>query len=140
MKTATRPLIVTGFDRDRLVRLILDTRAYKREENEYLDALSGELGRARIVEPTKVPPTIVTMNSTVQLRDLDTGERETITVVFPDEADAFEGRISVLAPIGTAIIGNRVGDVIEWPVPAGLRRFEVESILHQPEHAGELHR
>jgi regulator of nucleoside diphosphate kinase len=77
------------------------------------------------------------MNSKVRLRDLDTGEKETYTLVYPHEADASAGRISVLAPVGTAIVGNRVGDVIEWPVPAGLRRLKVEAVLDQPERAGE---
>jgi regulator of nucleoside diphosphate kinase len=140
MKTATRPLIVTNFDRVRLENLIRDSRSNDSEGNEYLAALRSELRRARIVEPATVPRNIVTMNSTVRLRDLDTGERETLTLVFPNEADAFEDRISVLAPIGTAIIGNRVGDVIEWNVPAGLRRLKVEAILHQPERAGDFSR
>jgi regulator of nucleoside diphosphate kinase len=76
------------------------------------------------------------MNSTVRLRDLDSGEVETYTLVYPNEADAEENRISVLAPIGTAIIGYRVGDVIKWPVPGGFVRLRVEEILYQPERAG----
>jgi regulator of nucleoside diphosphate kinase len=59
------------------------------------------------------------------------------SLVFPNEADADEGRISILAPVGTAMIGYRVGDVIEWQVPSGLRRLKVEEIIYQPEASGD---
>ena len=136
MAIATRTLIVTDTDRFRLERLIHAARARGGQRSEYLDALRGELGRARTVKPTDVPPNVITMNSTVRLRDLDTGERETYTLVYPDDADASAGRISVLAPVGTAVIGHRAGDTIEWRVPAGLRRLKVEAVLDQPERAG----
>ena len=80
------------------------------------------------------------MNSVVRLRDLDSGETEEYELVYPADADMAHNRISVLAPIGTAILGYRLGDVIEWPVPAGLRRLRVEEVLYQPERAGVLHR
>jgi regulator of nucleoside diphosphate kinase len=139
MATATRTIIVTDNDRFRLERLINGAQAQGGQRSEYLDALWGELGRARTVKPTGVPPDVVTMNSTVRLRDLDTGESETYTLVYPEDADASAGRISVLAPVGTAVIGNRMGDTIEWRVPAGLRRLKVEAVLYQPERAGDYH-
>ena len=80
------------------------------------------------------------MNSVVRLRDLDSGETEEYELVYPADADVSLNRISILAPIGTAILGYRLGDVIEWPVPAGLRRFRVDEVLYQPERAGALHR
>jgi regulator of nucleoside diphosphate kinase len=137
MATATRTLIVTDNDRSRLEHLITTAWTKRDQQSNYLTALRGELRRARTVKPAEVPRNVVTMNSTVRLRDLDTGEKETYTLVYPHEADVSEGRISVLAPVGTAVIGNRVGDTIEWPVPAGLRRLKVEAILYQPERAGE---
>jgi regulator of nucleoside diphosphate kinase len=82
------------------------------------------------------PPDVVTLHSTVRIRDLDTGRSVVYTVVFPTEADTAQRRISVLAPIGTALIGYRVGDVIEWATPGGERRLRVEAALFQPE-AGE---
>jgi regulator of nucleoside diphosphate kinase len=136
MTTATRTLIVTNNDRFRLERLITAAQAQGDRQSEYLTALRGELRRARNVNPPDVPRNVVTMNSKVRLRDLDTGEKETYTLVYPHEADVSAGRISVLAPVGTAIIGNRVGDTIEWPVPAGRRRLKVDAILYQPERAG----
>jgi regulator of nucleoside diphosphate kinase len=72
------------------------------------------------------------------LYDLDTKERELFTLVYPWDADANNYRISVLAPVGTAMIGSRVGDVIKWPVPAGIGRFRIEELIYQPEREGVL--
>ena len=95
--------------------------------------------RAEVVAPRDVPTDAVTMNSTVRLRDLGSGKELTYTLVFPNEADVDQGKISILAPIGTAMIGYREGDVIEWEVPSGLRRLKVEEVLYQPEAAGDYH-
>ena len=77
------------------------------------------------------------MRSKVRLRDVNTGEGMVYTLVFPAEANFEEGKISVLAPVGTAMLGYRVGSRIEWQVPSGLRRLKVEEILYQPEAAGD---
>ena len=100
--------------------------------------MKAELDRATIVKPQEVPPTVVTMNSTIALVDLDTGEEETHTLVFPEDADISEGKISILAPIGTAMLGYEIGDVFEWEVPAGKRRLRVERIVYQPEASGNF--
>jgi regulator of nucleoside diphosphate kinase len=139
MTTMTRTIIVSIRDRERLEGLITAAQAQGSQRPEYLEALRGELERARTVKPAQVPPDVITMNSTVRLRDLDTGETETYTLVYPNDADASAGRISVLAPIGTAILGYRVGDTITWRVPAGLRRLKVVAVPYQPERAGEYH-
>ena len=88
----------------------------------------------------EVPSDVVTMSSIVSLRDLDSGETEEYELVYPADADLENNRISILAPIGTAILGYRVGDVIEWPVPGGLRRLRVEEVLYQPGRASALQR
>ncbi len=79
------------------------------------------------------------MNSKVALSDIDTSEEMTYTIVFPKDANIDEGKISVLAPMGTAMLGYRVGDIIEWQVPAGKRRIKIEKILYQPEASGDFH-
>jgi regulator of nucleoside diphosphate kinase len=79
------------------------------------------------------------MNSRVGLVDLDTEEEMVYTLVFPHEADITQSKISVLAPIGTAILGYRVGDTLTWQVPDGMRRLRVKQILYQPEAAGDYH-
>ena len=88
-----------------------------------------------MVPRAEIPPDVVTMGSTVRLTDLQTGEEETYTLVYPNDADIDENKLSVLAPIGTALLGYRAGDVVEWPVPAGVRRFRVEEVLSQPARA-----
>ena len=101
------------------LRTMID-RAHNNGEGVHLADLEAELKRARIVPAEDVPRDVVTMNSKVLLYDLDTREREVFTLVYPWQADADNYRISVLAPVGTAMIGCRVGDVIKWPVPAGI--------------------
>lgn len=83
----------------------------------------------------KVPRDVITMHSTACLSDLDTEEEFVYTLVFPHEADIRQGKISVLAPIGTAMLGYRVGTVFEWPVPDGMRRLHIKEVLYQPEAA-----
>lgn len=133
-----RQIVISDFDRRRLDALIAEHADHGLAERHYLEDLQGELERAWSVNPCDVPPDVVTMNSTVQLRDLDTGDTETFTLVFPEDADVMRQRISVLAPIGTAILGYRTGDVILWPVPQGRARLRVEQVLYQPERAGAL--
>ncbi len=135
-----RTLIISDADHQRLEALIDSARMDSRVREDYLAALEGELRRARVVPAGKVPADVVTMNSVVRLRDLDSDETEEYELVYPADADMAQNRISILAPIGTAILGYRLGDVIEWPVPAGLRRLRVEEVLYQPERAGALHR
>ena len=134
-----KPIHVTVFDLERLKKLLLDAQRTSYRKSIYLTQLQAELERAEVVESDKVPSDVVTMNSRVCLVDLDTGEEEVYTVVFPDEANAGQGRISVLAPIGTAMLGYEVGDVFEWEVPAGKRKWKVKQILYQPEAAGHYH-
>ncbi|MEX2121486.1 MAG: nucleoside diphosphate kinase regulator [Pirellulales bacterium] len=135
---ANRNILITDADRRRLGTLIERATNIGLVDRRYIDDLSHELERATAVDPDDVPNDVITMNSTVRVRDLDTGEVETYTLVYPAEADIEEKRISVLAPVGTAIIGYRVGDVIKWPVPSGFVRLRVEAIIYQPEHAGAM--
>ena len=128
---------ITELDHQRLTDLIERTRERDSVDREYLNKLEAELDRAEIIERTRVPADVITMRTTVRLKDLVSGETNTYSLVFPTEADFTEGKISVLAPIGTAILGYRLGDTIEWPVPSGLRRLKVEEIVYQPESAGD---
>ncbi|MDD8027315.1 MAG: nucleoside diphosphate kinase regulator [Acidobacteriota bacterium] len=100
--------------------------------------LMAELDRAVIVEGSRVDAEIVTMNSQVRIRDLDTGEENEYTLVYPLDADIRQGRISILVPLGTALIGYRKGDVLEWKVPGGIRKFKILKVLYQPEASGDL--
>lgn len=133
-----RQIIVTESDRSSLEALLASGFAQAAGPSADFDDLSAELNRAQTVSPDEVPNGVVTMNSTVVLSDLETGEKETYTLVFPTDADIAEGRLSVLAPIGIAILGQHVGDVLKWRVPAGMRRLKIEEIVYQPERAKAL--
>ena len=136
---ATRKLCVTRFDKSRLEELIAVAKEFGDQTRKDLELLAGELERAEAVVSKNVPADVVTMNSKVVLRDLDTSEEMTYLLVVPSDADIEEGAISVLAPVGTAILGYAKGDVVEWPVPSGLRRIRIEKIVYQPEAAGDYH-
>lgn len=133
----TTSIYITELDYERLSGLIDRTRERSNADREYLNKLEAELDRAEVVDAKDIPADVITMRSRVRLKDLVSGETNTYSLVFPTEADFAEGKISVLAPIGTAILGYSLGDTIEWPVPSGLRRLKVEEILYQPESAGD---
>lgn len=134
-----RHIFITEFDVQRLEDLIERFRESSSREARNLDDLEQELQKAEVVPPEGIPPDVITMNSTVCLTDLDSGQEKILTLVFPTEADVEGGKISILAPIGTAIIGYRVGDTITWTVPGGKKTLLVKSILYQPEAAGDYH-
>lgn len=128
-----RQIIVTKEDRERLEDLFASELAAVFSDKPYLQFLRGELDIAKIVGPEDVPSNVVTMNSTVRLRQTHSKEVETYTLVYPEDADIARGKLSVLAPIGTAILGYRVGDRVEWQVPSGVIRFKIEELVFQPE-------
>ena len=118
------------------LRPLVETMKNSRDD---LRMLEQELERARVVSPEAVPPEVVTMNSKARVRDVATDEEMVYTLVFPEQSNIEQGRISVVAPIGTAMLGQRVGDEFEWQVPAGPVRLRVEEVLYQPEAAGHFH-
>ena len=141
-KTSERQVMIyiTTSDYDRLSGLIEMSRERNGDaDREYLDQLEEELGRAELINPKEIPADVITMRSKVSLKDLKSGQTVMYSLVFPFEANSNEGQISVLAPIGTALLGNRSGDVVESRVPSGLRRLKVKEILYQPEAAGNYH-
>lgn len=105
------------------------------------DALEAELERAELVEPEAIPPDVVTMNSTIRFRVASTDEEFTLRLVYPKDVDESGGTISVLAPVGSALLGLKQGDEIEWPKPGGGKlKVQLVEIVFQPERAGEYHR
>ena len=134
-----RQNIITTEDYQRLEALLTSKVARFVSGSDRVDELQAELNRARVVPQDSVPADVVTMNSTVTLRDLDTSEIETYTLVYPDRADIANDQLSILAPIGTAILGYRVGDELRWRVPEGWRRLKVEQVDYQPERVGDFH-
>src|SRR6478672_7186591 len=129
----TRNIIITAPDHARLSDLVTYNLPHRERDGAHM--LAGELERAEIVAPDAVPPDVITMNSTAELLDIDTGERMEFTLVFPEEAELGEGKISVLAPVGTGMLGYRVGDTFERRAPFGVRRLKVIDVTFQPEAA-----
>lgn len=134
-----RTIYITSFDLSRLEELLEVASEFSGRDNKHLEELAKELLRAEVVDSESIPGDVITMNSRVRLIDLDSKEERIYTLVFPSEANIDENRISILAPIGTALLGYRVGDTIKWQVPAGARRLKVKAILYQPESAGDYH-
>lgn len=105
---------------------------------EAAEALESELARARVVEPHEIPPDVVTMNSRVRFLDESTGQEREATLVYPKDADPAAGKISVLAPVGAALIGMRAGETIDWPLPNGRsKRLKILAVTWQPEAEGQ---
>lgn len=134
----SREIMITSLDRERLIKLIKQAREFGRANDKgYLNDLENELNCAKIMDSVLIPPGTITMNSTVLLRDIDTEQEKSYTLVYPENANRIENKISVLAPIGTALLGFTEGDVVAWKVPAGKVRLKVEKIIYQPEAAGD---
>ncbi len=133
-----RQIFITEVDKNRLQKLIDEVKEFTPGNKGYLENLERELSRALVVDSKMVPPDVITMNSKVVLKDLESGEEMTYTLVYPADAELLEDKVSVMAPIGTAILGYSVGNVIDWEVPGGMVQLRVESILYQPEAAGDL--
>lgn len=126
----SRRIIITEQDMQKLKKLV-DAEVDDAKNKPHVLDLDNELKRAEIVNKNEIPDDIITMNSSVLL-SLD-GMDETITLVYPHEADVDNNMLSVLSPIGTAIIGFREGDVVEWAVPSGITIIDIKKVIYQPE-------
>jgi regulator of nucleoside diphosphate kinase len=129
------PIIINVADHDKLSCAVATLGKLSERGHAEASALCAELARAQIVPPENTPRDVITMNSRAAILDVDSGESMELTVVFPRHTDVEHGKISVLAPLGTAMLGQRVGDEFEWPVPYGTRRLKVLSLVFQPEAA-----
>jgi regulator of nucleoside diphosphate kinase len=136
-KVRRDPLLITSYDRNRLLRLLGSLQA-SGMESRHLEELEFEVDRATPVPSKRIPPDVVTMNSAPRVTDLETGESRVITIVFPAFADEAAGRISIVAPTGTALLGYRAGDVVRVDAPDGERRLRIDEITYQPEAAGDF--
>ncbi|WP_198683655.1 GreA/GreB family elongation factor [Peristeroidobacter agariperforans] len=127
------PIVISEPDA-RVLRGLLSTRAPRGHDQEHLEELSLELERAQVLKPEQVAADVVTMHKPVRILDLSNGARQELTLVGPAEANVSARRISVLAPLGTALLGYREGDEVEWLMPGGVRRIRIESV--QSAHVG----
>lgn len=122
----------------RIRKCISDASYFKSINKVEAERLIKELESAKIVEPEAIPSNVVTMNSIVKLSFLNDNKQLQFQIVYPGEANIKENKISIFSPIATALIGYRVGDEIEWIVPAGLTKIRIDEIIYQPEAAGHF--
>ena len=122
-----QPIVISEPDA-RVLRGLLTARADKAHDQEHLEELSEELERAQVLQPEQVAADVVTMHKALRILDLGNGTRQELTLVGPAEANVSARRISVLAPLGTALLGYREGDEVEWVMPGGVRRLKIESV------------
>ena len=137
-KKKSSGISITRFDKARLQRLLRTLESGSEIRTEIED-LAHELERGTEVESADIAADIVTMNSTVRVTDTDAGTTHLYTIVFPADADYERGRISILSPLGTALLGYRAGDVVTWEMPGGTRQLRIEELVYQPEAAGDFH-
>ncbi len=137
--TVFNPPLLTEDDFMNLLEMVerSKTRAF-RLEDPAMGMLQVKLRRSLAVPTERMPADVVTMNSRVCVRDMATGETMAFTVTYPDRANQAEGNISVLSPVGLALLGRRVVDVVTCDTPNGARRLRIAKMLYQPEAAGEL--
>ncbi len=130
-----KQIIITSVDSQRLHSRIKEAQV----RSESITKLNQEIDRAKIVEPQKVPKDVITMHSRVKIHNMDMNQTMVVQLVYPEEANMKEQKISIFAPIGTALLGFRKGDTIEWEVPKGKTMIKIEDIIYQPEAAGDFH-
>jgi regulator of nucleoside diphosphate kinase len=128
-------IVLTEPDYTRLRSLVDSSKPFRQRDAEHLDSLERELDRANVVSAGEVPHNVVTMNSRVRVRDLNDGRELTYQIVFPGYADVAKNRISVLAPVGTGLLGYSAGTTVEWRVPSGVRRLRILAVEYQPRTA-----
>ncbi|MBK8506864.1 MAG: nucleoside diphosphate kinase regulator [Saprospiraceae bacterium] len=131
-------LIINKLDYARIKKCISDAKQFKSLNNVEAVKLMNELNSAKIVEPEAIPSNVVTMNSIVKLSFLNNNKKIQFQIVYPDQANFKENKISIFSPVATALIGYRVKDEIEWIVPAGLTKIRIDEIIYQPEAAGDF--
>jgi regulator of nucleoside diphosphate kinase len=130
--------VVTVVDRTRLLEMAQSLRSVGDPFRSHRRELIVAIDRSAVVSSAEVERDVVTMNSRVRARDVDTGKAETFTLVYHGDSGMFDSRLSVLTPMGIAALGARVGEVIEFSMRRGVRRLQIEEMLYQPEAAGDL--
>lgn len=126
-------IIVSSTDMERLSHLVRDLRHSHFRDQGQVDLLGQTLENAAVTSSARFPRNAIKMNSRFRVLDLGTGKKQVYTLVYPDRAEASSGSISVLAPLGIALLGRRQGDTIEVDVPGRMRRLRIERVLYPPD-------
>ncbi len=131
-----RKIIISKLDYLRIQKCIKNAKTSGSISEKEADSLLKELELAKVVEPQEIPPDVVTMNSIVKISFLNNNKQIQFQLVYPDQADYKEKKISIFSPIATALIGYKKGDELEWIVPAGMTKIKIDDIIYQPEASG----
>ena len=132
-----KKITLTKIDFLRLTNLINREKEINKRDQDNLLKLLEELNKAIIVAPEDIDNNVVTMNSEVKFTDLSSNKNIQMKIVYPKDADINKKNVSILAPIGTALLGYKKGDIVEWNVPGGKKRYLINEIIYQPEDNGE---
>jgi len=130
-----RKIYITEKDKVKLRNLFGKTLGMSNNDLKSMKELLEEIERAEVMTDENIDETVITMNSTFVVEDINTHKEFDYTIVYPEFADSSKNKISILAPVGTALLGYKVGDIVEWSVPAGKRKFRIKEMLYQPEAA-----
>ncbi len=131
-------IILNRLDYLRIKKCISDAKQFKSISASEEETLLKELNSAKIVEPQEIPDNVVTMNSIVRISFLNTNKQVEFQIVYPNQANLKDNKISIFSPIATALIGYKIKDEIEWIVPAGLTKIRIDKIIYQPEASGNF--
>jgi regulator of nucleoside diphosphate kinase len=131
-------MFVTINDYQRIIGMI-EIASMRSKIPDDVDRLVTNLKCARMLPQENISRDIITMNSSARLTELSSGKEIELTVTYPQESDNLLKRVSVLSPIGVALLGSRVGDIVSWKVPSGIGQFRVDEITYQPEAVGHYH-
>ena len=131
-----RKIILNRLDYARIKKCIRDAQQFNSISNHEAESLLQELESAEILEPEEIPSNVVTMNSIVRMSFNNSKKHVQFQIVYPNKANFKDNKISIFSPIATALIGYKVGDEIEWIIPAGITRIRIDEIIYQPEAAG----
>jgi len=130
-------IIINRLDYARIKKCISDAKQFKSITSIEAENLLKELDSAKIVEPESIPSNVVTMNSIAKITFLSNNQQVQFQIVYPDQANLKENKISIFSPIATSLIGYKVNDEIEWIVPGGLTKIRIDEIIYQPEATGD---
>ena len=138
MKGMENKILITINDYQRLTGLI-GFASLKEKMPESVNRLNEKFKSAKMLAQDSISPKVITMNSRVLLKEISKDRQAEVTITYPQDAEPREGKISVLSPIGLALLGRQVGDSVSWEVPSGIGNFEIIKIIYQPEAVGHYH-
>ncbi|MEZ4358150.1 MAG: nucleoside diphosphate kinase regulator [Eubacteriales bacterium] len=130
-------IYLTNIDRERIKKKIDKMAENNQQIDKSVKNLERELNRAIISDSKQIPRDVITMNSKALLQLND--EEIEVSLVYPEDADLSSMKISIFSPIGTAILGYKEGNIVEWEVPSGSSKIHIKKVLYQPEAAGDYH-